>query len=103
MKLNAKRSTALLIALTGLLSLAVPGETLAGFESTVHAVPLAYVGPGAGLGAIGALLAVLGAVAIGLFGIVLYPIHLLRSRLRREQDDATTTTAESSSESNSTV
>lgn len=38
----------------------------------------AYVGPGAGLGMLGSLLAVLAAVLIGLFGLVLYPVSLLR-------------------------
>jgi len=42
---------------------------------------LAYVGPGAGLGAVGALLAVLAAIGLGIIGLVLYPLRLLRSWL----------------------
>lgn len=47
---------------------------------------LAYVGPGAGLGMIGSLLAVLAAVIIGLFGLVLYPITLIRRMLRKSKE-----------------
>ena len=38
---------------------------------------LGYVGPGAGLGMIGALLAVLGVIVLGLLGPILYPVRLL--------------------------
>lgn len=47
---------------------------------------LAYVGPGAGLGAIGALLAVLAAVVVGLAGLVLYPMRLLSNWLRGKSE-----------------
>jgi hypothetical protein len=50
--------------------------------------PLAYVGPGAGLGAIGALLAVLGAILIGVAGLVLYPLQLFRNWIRKERETA---------------
>jgi len=43
---------------------------------------LAYIGPGAGLGAIGALLAVLGAIVLCVAGLVLYPLQVFRNRLR---------------------
>ena len=46
--------------------------------SFLSLVSLAYVGPGAGLGAVGALFAVLAAVVLGLVGLVLYPIQLIR-------------------------
>jgi len=46
---------------------------------------LAYVGPGAGLGMIGSLLAVLAAVVIGVIGLVLYPITLIRKMLRKQK------------------
>lgn len=45
---------------------------------------LAYVGPGAGLGALGALFAVLAAVLLGVVGLVLYPIQLLRRRFSKQ-------------------
>ena len=41
---------------------------------------LAYIGPGAGLGMLGSLLAVIGAVLVALFGLVMFPIMLLRKR-----------------------
>ena len=56
-------------------------------QRSAGAAPLAYIGPGAGLGAIGALLAVVGAILIGLVGLLLYPFHLLRSRLRNRRAD----------------
>ena len=46
----------------------------------------AYVGPGIGLGLLGTLIAVVGAVLVGLFGIILYPISLLRKKLRRRDE-----------------
>ncbi|MFM8289524.1 MAG: hypothetical protein ACKOGA_22765 [Planctomycetaceae bacterium] len=44
---------------------------------------VAYVGPGAGLGMLGSLLAVAIAVVVGLLGLVLYPLSLLRKLLRK--------------------
>jgi len=49
--------------------------------------PVGYVGPGAGLGMIGALLAVLCVIFLGLLGPVLYPIRLIRRRLKRRRED----------------
>jgi hypothetical protein len=49
---------------------------------------LAYIGPGAGLGALGALLAVLGAIVLCVAGLVLYPLQLLRNRLDRRRGGA---------------
>lgn len=49
------------------------------------AVPAyAYVGPGAGLTAIGAVLALFGAVLLAIVGFLWYPIKRLRAR-RRER------------------
>ena len=59
--------------------------SLASVQLFVGAAPLAYIGPGAGLGAIGALIAVAGAILLGLLGLILYPYHLLRNRLRNRQ------------------
>lgn len=51
---------------------------------------LAYVGPGAGLSAIGAFLALVAGIAIAVFGFVWYPIkRLLRKRSKRTSSDAT--------------
>jgi hypothetical protein len=62
------------------------GESLADTSLTKCIAPLAYVGPGAGLGAVGALLAVLGVVVLCVAGLVLYPLQLLRNRLRRRHE-----------------
>jgi uncharacterized membrane protein len=43
----------------------------------------AYIGPGAGLSALGALAAVAAAVVVALFGLVLFPIRMLVISLRR--------------------
>ncbi len=44
---------------------------------------VAYIGPGAGLGFLGSLLAVLMVVVLGLVGLVLYPVKLAIRWLRR--------------------
>ena len=46
--------------------------------------PFGYVGPGAGLTTIGALLAVLAMLGLALLGPLLYPIRLLRRRYRQK-------------------
>jgi hypothetical protein len=40
----------------------------------------AYVGPGAGVGMIGSLLAVLGAVLLAVVGLILWPLRMLKRR-----------------------
>jgi hypothetical protein len=44
----------------------------------------AYVGPGAGLGMIGSLIAVIVVVLIMIFGLIVYPVRLLRKRRQRK-------------------
>jgi hypothetical protein len=47
------------------------------------AVPLAaqaYVGPGAGVGMVGSLLAVLGAVLLAIVGLILWPLRMIKKR-----------------------
>lgn len=51
---------------------------------------LAYIGPGAGLSAIGALLALLFAVIVALFGFVWYPIRRVYRSFKRNSDMETT-------------
>jgi hypothetical protein len=47
----------------------------------LHPQPaMAYVGPGAGLSALGALLAIVVGVVVALFGFVWYPIRRLRKK-----------------------
>lgn len=55
---------------------------------TLPGIALAYVGPGAGLTAIGTVLALIGAVLLGLFGFIWYPVkRLLRKRKSAENDE----------------
>lgn len=46
------------------------------------ATAFAYVGPGAGLGMVGSLVAVLGAMLVALVGLVVLPVRLLLKRRR---------------------
>ena len=50
---------------------------------------LGYVGPGSGLTMLGALLAVVGIVALGLLGLILYPIRVIRRWFRRRTQTET--------------
>ena len=47
----------------------------------------AYVGPGAGVGMIGSLLAVLGAVLLAIVGLILWPLRMLKKR-RHKKDSS---------------
>lgn len=50
--------------------------------STWTMIFLIYIGPGPGLGAVGALLSLIGAVAIMVVGFVWYPVKRLMQRRR---------------------
>jgi hypothetical protein len=54
----------------------------------------AYIGPGAGLAVIGAAAALLGAVILGIFGFVWYPVKRLIAGLRRTGRGAADTPGE---------
>lgn len=58
--------------------LAVAGVGL--FTAALASPAMAYVGPGAGLGILGALLAILLAVLATVVGLVLWPLRLLARR-----------------------
>jgi hypothetical protein len=49
----------------------------------VAAPAAAYMGPGAGLGMIGSLVAVIGAVLIALLGIVILPVRMILKKRRK--------------------
>jgi hypothetical protein len=49
---------------------------------------LAYMGPGIGFGAVTTAFAILGAILLGLFSILWYPIKRLVRRLRSRADTA---------------
>jgi hypothetical protein len=50
-------------------------------------VLVAYIGPGAGLGLVGALIAVVSAVMAAMFFVVLWPIRMMlrKAKLRQQQ------------------
>ena len=49
---------------------------------------LAYIGPGAGISAIGSLLALVATVALAILGFVWYPLKRLRRRRRQKMAGA---------------
>lgn len=49
----------------------------------------AYLGPGMGLGAVAAVLGVVGSILLGLVSIIWYPIKRLIRRLRRKDVEET--------------
>ena len=49
---------------------------------------VAYIGPGAGLGLLGALIAVAGALFAALFFVALWPVRILLRRTRGESQRA---------------
>lgn len=65
----------------------------------------AYIGPGLGLGAIGAVLGILGAILLGIFAILYYPLkRVLKNRKKAQAAQAEKTletTAEHESAKNS--
>lgn len=64
-----------LAILTALAVVAAPGAALA------------YVGPGAGLGMIGSLVAVIGAVLLALVGLIVLPFRMLMRRRKAKASD----------------
>lgn len=46
---------------------------------------LAYIGPGAGLGAVGSLLALVGAVLLMIVGFIWYPLKRLLRRVKADR------------------
>ena len=55
---------------------------------------IAYVGPGAGLSAIGAFLALLGGIIIAIFGFVWYPIKRFRAKRKKAKEAKESTSTE---------
>ncbi len=50
---------------------------------------MAYIGPGVGAGAIGAVLGVIGSIFLGLFAILWYPIKRVLKRRKKGDGDGT--------------
>ena len=49
----------------------------------------AYIGPGAGITAIGTVIALIGAVVLGIVGFVWYPVKRLRAKLKNSKSEKT--------------
>lgn len=60
--------------------------------SLVSSPAWAYVGPGAGLTALGSLVALFGAIGLALVGFIWYPAKRLRRRLKAAKTPAETPT-----------
>jgi hypothetical protein len=69
----------------------IPQVLVAALLVTQAGTALAYIGPGAGITAIGTAIALVGAIVLAIVGFVWYPIKRLRAKLRerknREQGD----------------
>lgn len=50
---------------------------------------LAYLGPGAGLGMLGSLFAVIGAVLLAIFGLLILPVRMIMKKRRKQQAQPT--------------
>jgi hypothetical protein len=50
-------------------------------------VAMAYVGPGAGLGMLGSLVAVVGVVLVAMVGLIVLPFRMLQKRRRASATD----------------
>jgi hypothetical protein len=59
---------------------------------------VAYIGPGAGISAIGALLALVATIGLAIVGFVWYPIKRLRRRMRAAAQSAHTAKSKDSGE-----
>jgi hypothetical protein len=64
-------------------------ETMAGALCVLASADqaYAYLGPGAGLGAIGSALAIFVAAGILLLGLIIYPIRILKRRRQRAKEE----------------
>lgn len=56
------------------------------FLAATPQIAAAYIGPGAGLTAIGTVIAFIGAILLALVGFVWYPIKRLRSRNKKKEN-----------------
>jgi len=74
--------------------LKIPGLLLLLYVISVPGAALAYIGPGAGLSAIGTLLALVAAVLLAIVGFIWYPIKRLlkkrKSSASSRKENATT-------------
>ena len=71
---------------------------LVGAFVSLPAVAQAYIGPGAGLSAIGSVLALLAAVLVAVFGFLWFPIKSYRRKRRQAAERARAGTGEMAEE-----
>ena len=64
----------------------VPSLALAASLITLSQSAEAYIGPGAGISAIGTVLALFGAILLGIIGFVWYPMKRLFAKSKRTQE-----------------
>lgn len=69
----------------------IPILVLAATAVATATPAIAYIGPGAGLSALGSILAFLGVVLLVIAGFVWYPVKRLLAKLRAARDPATKT------------
>lgn len=76
------------LACAAILLLAAFVDHVAGAGGPLAGASVAYIGPGAGLSAIGAFLALVAAVVVAIFGFVWYPVKRLFRALGRGEREA---------------
>jgi len=64
---------------------------IAGYLALLPGPALAYIGPGLGLGAIGAVLGVIGGLFLALFAVLYYPFKRMMANRRKRVSDKTAT------------
>jgi hypothetical protein len=82
------------------LTVHVPTALCAGIGAILVTLPAsAYIGPGAGLTAIGTVIALVGGILLAIVGFLWYPIkRVLRSRARAKPDSAASLAAPKSAD-----
>jgi hypothetical protein len=70
-------------------SLFTTAASLATLLAVLPQSALAYIGPGAGVSAIGTVIALVGAVLLAILGFVWYPIKRLRSKPKKNKEEET--------------
>lgn len=70
-------------------SLFTTAASLATLLAVLPQSALAYIGPGAGVSAIGTVIALVGAVLLAILGFVWYPIKRLRNKPKKNKEEET--------------
>ena len=64
----------------------VPLRVVAALLLVSPGVALAYIGPGAGITAIGTAIALIGAILLAIVGFIWYPVKRLRAKMRDKRN-----------------